>query len=160
MLNALFIYLSLYKFSKFLMSFLKTQVSFPSNFASIFSAAKHNSSVLCLTQNYILWSKEPIKEQIIWIFKCSSQDLSNFSCQFWNGKSIPLQIFHYSSLSWHITSLEILNSYIFYFKQKDPINVPILRLSSALVKICHISHVIFQTTSQFLIHNSSVVFFS
>ena len=26
--------------------------------------------------------------------------------------------------------------------------MPILRLSSALVKICHIPHVIFQTTSQ------------
>ena len=32
---------------------------------------------------------------------------------------------------------------------KDPIKIPILRLSSALVKICHIPHhVIFQTTSQ------------
>ena len=42
------------------------------------------------------------------------------------------------------------NSYIFYFGQKDPIKVPILAvLSSALVKICQIRHVIFQTTSQF-----------
>ena len=31
-------------------SFLKAQVSFPSNFASIFSAIKHNSSVLFLAQ--------------------------------------------------------------------------------------------------------------
>ena len=38
----------------------------------------------------------------------------------------------------------------FYFRQKDAIKVPILRLSSALVKICQISHIIFQTTSQFL----------
>ena len=39
---------------------------------------------------------------------------------------------------------------IFYFGQKDPIKVPILTLSSALVKICQIPHVNFQTTSQFL----------
>ena len=40
------LFISLWKFAKFLMSFLKVQVSFPSNFASIFSAIKHNSSVL------------------------------------------------------------------------------------------------------------------
>ena len=38
-----------------------------------------------------------------------------------------------------------LSSYIFKFELKDPIKIPIL---SALEKICHISHVIFQTTSQ------------
>ena len=38
---------------------------------------------------------------------------------------------------------------IFYFGQKDLIKVPILTLSSALVNICKIPHVIFQATSQF-----------
>ena len=56
---------------------------------------------------------------------------------------------HHSSLSWHITPLQILSSYMLYFGQKNPIKVPILTLSSALVKICHLPHVIFQTTSQF-----------
>ena len=37
---------ALVKFAKFLIPFLKAQVSFPSNFASIFSTVKHNSSVL------------------------------------------------------------------------------------------------------------------
>ena len=69
------------------------------------------------------------------------------SCQFWNGKSLPLQILHYSSLSWHITPLQILRSYLFYFGQKDPTNVPIFTLSSALVKMCQISQVFFQTAS-------------
>ena len=41
----------------------------------------------------------------------------------------------------------MLRSYLFYFGQKDPIKVPILTLSSALVKICQIS-VFFQTTGQ------------
>ena len=50
LLNVLFIYFSLCKISKSLMLFLKAQASFPSNFASIFSAIKHNSSVLFLAQ--------------------------------------------------------------------------------------------------------------
>ena len=37
---------------------------------------------------------------------------------------------------------------LFYFGLNDPIKVPILRLSSALVKICHISHVIFHTSQE------------
>ena len=39
------------------------------------------------------------------------------------------------------------SSCMFYFGQKDPI--PILTLSSVLMKICQIPAVIFQTTSQF-----------
>ena len=93
--------------------------------------------------------KQPIKVQIFEIFECSGQNSSNSSCQFWTDKSIPLQILHHSSLPWHITSLWILSSHFSYFGLKDPINMPILRLSIALVKICHIPHVIFQTTSQF-----------
>ena len=51
-------------------------------------------------------------------------------------KSISLQILRHSSLSWQITLLWILRSYFFNFGWKDPIKIPILRLSSALVKIC------------------------
>ena len=50
-------FFSLWKFAKFLMSFLKAHVSFPSNFASVFSVIKHNSSVLFSVKHYILWSK-------------------------------------------------------------------------------------------------------
>ena len=45
--------------------------------------------------------KEHIKMKICETFKCSGQNSSNSSCQFWNDKSIPLQILHHSSLSWH-----------------------------------------------------------
>ena len=38
---------------------------------------------------------------------------------------------------------------ISYFGEKDPIKVPILTLSRALVKNCQIPHVIFQAASQF-----------
>ena len=111
--------------------------------------------------------KEHIKMKICETFKCSSQNSSNSLCQFWNDKSIPLQILHHSSFSWHITPLSNLSSYFSYFALKDPIKIPILRLSIALVKICHIP-AIFQTTSQFFFkfcitfsvmkHNSPVLF--
>ena len=52
-------------------------------------------------------------------FKCSGQNSSNSSCQFWNDKSIPIQILYNSSFSWHITPLWILSSYVFYFGLKD-----------------------------------------
>ena len=48
------IYFSLCKFCKFLMSFLKAQVSFPLKFASIFNAIKHSFSVLSLADTYTL----------------------------------------------------------------------------------------------------------
>ena len=86
--------------------------------------------------------------KIFEIFKCSGQNMSNSSCQLWNDKSIPLKVLRHSSLSQQITPLWILSSYFFNFGLKDSIEIPILRLSSALVKICHICHVIFQTTSQ------------
>ena len=49
--------------------------------------------------------KQLIKVQIFVTFKFSSQNSLNSLCQFWNGKSIPLQIFHHSSVSLLITPL-------------------------------------------------------
>ena len=43
----------------------------------------------------------------------------------------------------------MLRSYLFYFGQKDTTKIPILTLSSSLMKICQIFQVFFQTTSQF-----------
>ena len=45
------------KFTKFLMSFLEPRVSFSSNFASLFSVMRHNSSVLFHLNLYMLWTK-------------------------------------------------------------------------------------------------------
>ena len=109
---------------------------------------KSNPLYFFSSNNIYFAQKDPIKVKIFETFKCSGQNLSNFSCQFWNDKSIPLHIFHHFSLSWHITPLRILSSYFSYFGLKDPINFPILRI--ALGKICHIPHsIIFLTTSQF-----------
>ena len=102
------------------------------------------------TSNNIYFAqKEHIKVKIFETFKCLGQNLSNFPCQFWNDKSLPLQILHHSSLPWHITPLESLSSKFFYFGLKDPMKLPIFRLSSTLEKICHLPHLIFQTTFQF-----------
>ena len=38
----------------------------------------------------------------------------NFSCQFWTGRYIPLQILHHSPVSWKITYLHFSNSKILY----------------------------------------------
>ena len=126
-----------WKFAKFFMSFLKAQVSFPSNVASIFSAIKHNSPIPILAKTlYTFFKRSPLKVQIYEIFEYSGQNLSNSSGQFWTDKSVHFQILHHSLLSWHKTPQYILSSYIFNFRQKYAIKVPIWRLLSALVKTC------------------------
>ena len=133
---------------------------------SIFLQVLHQYSVINIPSNiipgYLFSSKiiyfgqrQPIKVQIFEIFECSNQNSWNSLCRFWTDKLIPLQFSHHSSLSWQITPLQILSSYIFNFEQKNPIKVPILRLAIALVKTCRIPHFIFQTASQFFYHISS-----
>ena len=51
--------------------------------------------------------------------------MSNSLCQFWNDKSIPLQILYPSSVSWKITLLYFFSSNNIYFVQKEPIKVKI-----------------------------------
>ena len=58
-----------------------------------------SSNIINFCQN------QPIKVQVFETFECSSQNSSNSWCQFWNDKSIPLQIFHHCSVSLHITPL-------------------------------------------------------
>ena len=126
-----------------------------SNHKSVFLQNLHNSLVpwkiipLYFCSSYIIYfgHKEPIKTQFF--FECFGQNFWSSSCQFKNDKSAPIQFMYHSSLSWHIAPLIHLSSYISYFGQKNPIKVPILTLSSALVKICQSPHVIFQTTSHF-----------
>ena len=53
-----------WKFTKFLMSFLEPRVSFSFNFASLFSARKHNSSVFFHLNFICFEQKDLIKVQI------------------------------------------------------------------------------------------------
>ena len=49
----------------------------------------------CFSSNKIYFAlKEIIKVKIVYTFECLGQKLPNSLCQFWNGKSIPLQILY------------------------------------------------------------------
>ena len=105
---------------------------FPSNKSVFLKILHHSSMLLKITPVYVFSSnnvcfaqKDPIKVKILETFECSGQNLPNSLCQFWNGKSISLQILY-------------------------PTSVLSLRLLSALVKICQISYVKFERTSWFL----------
>ena len=65
----------------------------------------HYSSVHFSSNIIYFVQKEQIKMQIFETFECLGQHSSNSSREFWNGKSIFLQILHHSVLSWHITPL-------------------------------------------------------
>ena len=104
---------------------------FPSN-KSVFLQILHHSSVswkitslyFFSSNNIYFAQKETIKIKILGtFFECSGQNLSNFLCQFWNNKSIPLQILYLSSVSWKIIPLYFFSSNNAYFAQKEPIKV-------------------------------------
>ena len=69
----------------------------------------------------------------MWVLKWQVNSPSNFASFF-------IVMAHNSSVNFKLI--------LFYFGLNDPIKVTILRLSSALVKICHISHVIFHTSQE------------
>ena len=77
------------------------------------------------SNNIYFAQKQPIKMKIFETFECSGQILSNSLCQFWNDKSIPLQILYPSSVSWKIIPLYFFSSNNIYFAQKEPIKVKI-----------------------------------
>ena len=77
------------------------------------------------SKNIYFAQKEPIEKKILETSECSGQNLSNFLCQFWNDKSIPLQTLHPSSVSWKITPLYFFSSKNIYFSQKEPIKMKI-----------------------------------
>ena len=75
------------------MSFLKVKVSFPSNFASVFSTIKITLLYFFRTNIIYFDQRQPIKVHSFEIFEYLNQNLSNYSWQFWTEKSIPLQFF-------------------------------------------------------------------
>ena len=113
------------EFVKFLMSVLKWEFNSSPNFALLFSPIKQLLCTSLAQTLYTLVEKKPLK----WTFlrlECSGQNLSNSSCQFWNDKSIPYQIFHHSSVLSKLTPLYLFSSNNIYFDQKDPIKVKTL----------------------------------
>ena len=80
------------------------------NHKPVFLQNLHNSSVswkitplyFCSSNIMYFGHKKPIKT---FFFECLSQKLWSSSCQFENGKSVPIQFMYHSSLLWHITPL-------------------------------------------------------
>ena len=97
------------KFVKFLTSNFKWQVSFSSNFASIFILTRHNSTVNFNLILFLPWIKRTHQSPNFETFKCSSENFLHSSCHFPNHKSVYLQILHHSSVSWKITLLHLLH---------------------------------------------------
>ena len=103
------------------------------NDKSVFLQILHHSSMswkitplyFFSSNNIYFAQKEPIKVKIFETFECSDQNLSNSSCQFWNDKSIPLQILYPFSVSWKITPLYCFTSNSIFFTQKELIKVKI-----------------------------------
>ena len=62
-----------WKFTKFLMSYLKLQLSFSSNFASLFIVTKDNSSVLFYVKLYMIWTKGTNQSAKFQAFDCSCE---------------------------------------------------------------------------------------
>ena len=61
--------------------------------------------------------------------------MSNSLHQFWNNKSIPLQILHPSSVSWKIILLYFFSSNNIYFAQKEPIKMKIFETCACSAQI-------------------------
>ena len=103
-----------WKFTKFLMSFLEPRVSFSFNFASLFSARKHNSSVFFHLNFICFGQKDLIKVQI---FRLST------ACMKIN--QIPYVIFLATCqfsftvcMPWHIIPLKFSDWKIIFFWTK------------------------------------------
>ena len=132
------------------MSFQKVQVSLSSNFTSIFSAIKHNSSVLFLAQ--VLYT----------LVKSSS-----LTFRFLRFSSARPKIHQIAQVNFELTS-EFLFKFASFFILKthnSPVNFKLIHFlflikgpskspnfqtfEYAVVKICQILYVILKSTSQF-----------
>ena len=107
------------------MSICNPQVSCSLNFASLFIAMIHNSSVNLKLIISPLDKRIPSKSQFSDI-RVLFENLSNSSCHFPSHKSVLLQIFHHSLVSWKINHQHFLSSNITYFVQKEPFKVQVL----------------------------------
>ena len=82
------------KFTKFL-SFFRQQISFSSNFASIFSIMRHNSSVFFLAETLYTFNKRSLSK---YKFGEISPEQLKF---FWKSYKVPVKKVQKRNLSWH-----------------------------------------------------------
>ena len=104
---------------------------FPKHKSVFLQILYHSSESWKITPKYFFRSnviyfaqKEPVKLQISETFECLAQNSPN-SCHFWNNKSVFLQMFHHSSVSWDLTPLYFFSWNFIYFQQKEPIKLQI-----------------------------------
>ena len=120
--------------------FESTQVTFPWNFASIFSAIRNNSSVLFLAQALYTLVKGVLRSKFVKflmpILKRQVDSSPTFAYLFSFMKDNPPVLF--------------LPQIIYTLLKRNLLKRKFLRLSKAQVKICQISYVIPETTSRFL----------
>ena len=119
------------------MSVLKWQVNSSLIFALFFIVMTHNSSISFKVTPFLLWAKRSHQSLNFDTFKCSGENLPNFSSLFSNHKSAFLQNLHNSSVSWKITPLYFCSSNNIYFGHKEPIKTNFLdfrELGSKFVK--------------------------
>ena len=129
------------------MSILKRQVNSSSDF-------DHYSASLLITLLYVETHAFPtLNKRIPWkyqldTFKCSDENLLNFSCHFQNHRSGFLQILQGSTVSWNITPLCFLRSKLCNLHKRDQSKCKFLRIFSACIKN-HQILVIFETKNKF-----------
>ena len=126
---------------------MKLKVNYSSNFALFFFVMTHNSSVSFNVIPFLPWTKGSHQSPNFDTFKCSGENLPNFSCLFWNHWSVFLQNLHTSSVSSKITPPYFCSSSNIYFGHKEPFKKE-LDFSSAQIKYCEV-YVNFKRTSQF-----------
>ena len=107
------------------MSVLEWQVNSSSNFALSFIVMTHYSSANFNVITCLFCIKGSHQSLNFDTFKCSGENLPNFSSLFSNHKSVFLQNLHISSVSWKITPLYFCSSNNIYFAQKESIEVKI-----------------------------------
>ena len=121
------------------MSFLKPRASFSSNFASLSTLMRDNSSVLFHLKLYMLSTKGTHQVQIF--SQLLTLKLTKFLVIFQATSQFSLQL---------------------RFGQKEPMKVQIFKFLSALMKVLPIPHASFETTrSRFthILHLCSLYFF-
>ena len=110
------------------MSFIKPRVTFPLNFASLFSVMTPIKLLLNITPiKYSSWNiiyfgqKEPIKVQFFSLLSALMKIYPISHTTFEFTRSGFIQVLRHSSVSWKITPMYFCSSNLVYFGQKEPI---------------------------------------
>ena len=99
--------------------------------------------------HFLLWTKRFHENTDFDIFKCSDENLPNSSCHFPNHKSVFLQIWHDSSVSWNTLLCTFLGQTLYTLHKRDQSKCKFFRLFRARIKIRQFL-VIFETKNKFL----------